>query len=107
MKRRLLTIILAHMVGSYCAVGFYFVDNYGASGFPFGGILAPFYVLPDYVISTARWESMDSDSKWVLALYWIAYLVPLVAIVAFAEWHRRTKGPNRIAPDVESTSSQA
>jgi hypothetical protein len=70
---RLLVGILAHVVGSYCAVGFWTVDNYGADiavAQPFGNWYAPIYVPSDYTRYTLQWKTLNPDEKHIIMMYW-------------------------------------
>ena len=82
MRRLFAYVIFAHVVASYCAMGFYFGDNYGVTPLPFGGVLAPIFVLQDYLKATFRWASLGIDSREELAWYWLAYLIPFAAVLA-------------------------
>ena len=90
---RSLVVPLAHIVGSYCVVGFWFIDNYGASGHPFGGWLAPAFAIEDLLKDAVSFNTYDHSAKLVLAMYWMSYLLPVAAILILGEFMVRRLKP--------------
>jgi hypothetical protein len=82
----LLAVILAHVLASYCAAEFYYENNFRMTPFPFGGWLAPVYLLGDYIKYTLHTNDLDPEEGQGIVLCWVVYLVPLILFIALADW---------------------